>query len=464
MAQGATARSESRVREIPLMPAPGTPAIDSDLWIVFGFLFAVVSAVWAVNGGWHQVAQVSTGLSHLWRPAASYSGIATSLCAMVGLLLASRMAWMERAAGLNRILTWHRIAGDSMGILLAAHIVTAVMAEMPLRGGFTNTVKDMTGRESYMLMTTIGAGIVGLVVISSLKSVRSQLSYETWYLVHLTAYAGIVMSYSHQIYLGSLLSGDRLIRFLWGVLSVYVLLLVVVGRWSGILSAIRHPLRVVDVRRETDDTVAVVLGGRNIERYAGEAGQFVMMRILKPGRWWTANPYSLSSAPTTAGMRITVKDRGDSSAAAFQLRRGDRVAIEGPYGIVTPEIFDGAQPVLIAGGVGVTPVRAMLERLPKKSRPLVLLRARRTEDIPHYREIVDLAESLGGDVRLVLGRTTQLKSRDPFAPKVLGSVLPKGRECVAFVCGPTSLTFAARKGLIESGVPRSNVHLEIPWW
>ena len=81
-----------------------------------------------------------------------------------------------------------------------------------------------------------------------------------------------------------------------------------------------------------------------------------------------------------------------------------------------------------------------------------------------FRSICHLAEARGGDVRLVLGRTAQLKGRDPFAPKVLHSLVPNLHNSVAFVCGPTSLTFAARKGLIESGLPKSRVHLEMPWW
>jgi predicted ferric reductase len=428
-----------------LTPAARTSLIDSDVFLFFAFLIAVITGVWAVNGGW---SEILGGHSHWWRASASLSGMWTSTAAIIGLLLATRMPWMERSLGLDRILIWHRIAGDTMGILLGVHVFTSVMSEMPLRGGLFATIRDMTGRESYMAWASIGALIVALVVISSLKNIRNKFSYETWYLMHLSAYAGIVLSYSHQITLGSLLSGDRLIRFLWGILLAYSLLLVVLARWGGIISSLRHPLTVVNVQRETPDTVSVVLGGPNITSMAGEAGQFITVRMLKRGLWWKANPYSLSAAPTTAGLRITVKDRGDASAATFTLRRGDRVAVEGPYGTATPEIFDGARPLFIAGGVGVTPVRAILETLPRNSRPLVLLRARRVEEIPHYSEICELTESRGGEVRLVLGRTAQLKSRDPFAPDILNALVPDLNRCVAFVCGPTSprAKVCARRG------------------
>ena len=456
-----TTDSSPRGRTRLLAPATTTRAIDSDVALFLIFIAAVITGVWAVNNGWSTITHGWTGF---WRGSASLSGLLTSVSAMVGLLLATRLPWMERSIGLDRVLIWHRIAGDSMGVLLGVHIVTAVIADMPLRGGLVNTILDFTGRESYMALTTIGAVIIGAVVVSSLKNVRRRFSYETWYFIHLTAYVGVVISYSHQITLGSLLSEDKLLRWLWGILSAYVLLLVVLGRWTGVIGAARHPLTVLDVHHETDNTVAVTLGGRNIERFRGEGGQFVTLRMLKKGQWWKANPYSLSAAPTLDGMRITVKDRGDASAATFSLRKGDKVAVEGPYGIATPAIFEGARPLLIAGGVGVTPVRAMLETLPRNSRPLVLLRARTTDDIAHFKEICSLTEERGGDVRLVLGRTAQLKGRDPFAPKILNSLVPNLRNCVAFICGPTSLTFAARKGLQEAGVPKSRIHLELPWW
>lgn len=463
MSTSTTHRSTARHAPNPraLAPAAPTRAINSDVASFFAFFVLVIVGVWAVNDGWTTITHGWTGF---WRGTASLSGVLTSVSAMVGLLLATRLPWMERSIGLDRTLIWHRIAGDTMGIVLGIHIVSSIVAEMPLRGGFVDTVLDLTGREPYMALTFIGAVIIGVVVVSSLKEVRNRLSYETWYFLHLTAYVGVVISYSHQITLGSMLSGDKLLRWMWGILSAYVLLLVILGRWTGLISAARNPLVVTNLTHETDDTVAVTLAGRNIERYQGEGGQFVVLRILKRGLWWKANPYSLSAAPTLDGMRITIKDRGDASAAIFGLKKGDKVAVEGPYGIATPSIFEGHRPLFIAGGVGVTPVRAMLESLPMNSRPLVLLRARTADDIPHFKEICSLTEERRGDVRLVLGRTAQLKGRDPFAPKVLHSLVPNLHNCVAFVCGPTSLTFAARKGLQDAGVPKSQVHLELPWW
>ena len=420
-----------------------------------------VSFIWYKTGG---SAEITRGWSRAWRVGASITGIWTSLAGMIGLLLSIRLPWMERAVGLDRLLIWHRIAGDTMGLLLGLHIATSVMAEMPMRGGLVNTILDLTGREPYMALTASGAMIIGVVIVSSLKAMRNKLAYETWYFVHLTAYLGLVLSFSHQITLGTILSSVTLVRWLWVVMSVYIVFMVLFGRWSEVVSAVRHPLRIVDIRRETSDSLSILIGGPHISRFSGEAGQFVSLRMLVPGQWWKTNPYSLSNSPSTDGMRITIKDRGDASSAVRKLRVGDRVAVEGPYGIITPSLFDGYKPLFVAGGVGVTPVRAMLESLPTNSQPIVLLRAAKEKDIPHYDEICAMTKARGGQVLTVVGRTAALKGQDPFSGKILQKAIPHLSEYMAFVCGPTSLTFAARKGLIEAGLPSSRVHLEMPWW
>jgi len=456
-----TTRTRNAVPAQPLAPAPVSRFSDSDVLLVFAVFLGVITAVWALNGGW---TSIKGGLPHAWRTAASLSGMWTSAAGMVGLILAARVTWMERAIGLDRVLNWHRIAGDTMGVLLGIHVVTSVKAEMTLRGGLWSTIRDLTGRAPYMALTTIGAILVGVVVVTSLKSIRQKLAYETWYFVHLLAYLGLAMSFSHQITLGSLLANTTVVRWVWVMLSAFVFLFAIMGRWVGVYDSVRHPLVVQEVRRETKDTVSILIGGRNIERYFGEAGQFVSLRMLTPGQWWKTNPYSLSNAPTTRGMRITIKDRGDASGAVRQLRVGDRVAVEGPYGTMTPGVFHGFQPLFIAGGVGVTPVCAMLQALPADSRPIVLLRGAHTKDIPHYDEICKLAEARGGQVMTVLGRTAMLKTKDPFAGNILRKAVPTLDKCMAFVCGPTALTFAARKGLREAGLPADRIHLELPWW
>ena len=110
-------------------------------------------------------------------------------------------------------------------------------------------------------------------------------------------------------------------------------------------------------------------------------GQFFEWRFLTRGMWWQAHPFSLSARPKPPYLRLTVKDRGDFSAAVASLQPGTRVAIEGPYGVFTSHARRRRKAVLIAGGIGVTAIRALLEDLPNSTEPVVFLRASTEDDL-----------------------------------------------------------------------------------
>jgi ferredoxin-NADP reductase len=172
----------------------------------------------------------------------------------------------------------------------------------------------------------------------------------------------------------------------------------------------------------------------------------------------------LSAAPSHAGLRFTVKSRGDASSFITGMRPGTRVVVEGPYGSCTPEVIGKRRPLFVVGGVGVAPVRAMLERLAPNSGPVVLYRARHEEDLVHLDELRDLARRRGGLVYTLVGPTLSLRGFDPFSPESLRSIAPDLVDRVAVLCGPESLLHSARRGLLAAGVPSSRIHYERPWW
>jgi hypothetical protein len=108
--------------------------------------------------------------------------------------------------------------------------------------------------------------------------------------------------------------------------------------------------------------VSVYLTGHNLHRLPARAGQFFNWRFLDGPGWSRAHPYSLSAAPRRDWLRITVKDV-DGSGRLARLRPGTRVLIEGPYGALTGARRQRSQVLLAAAGVGITPLRALLDEL-----------------------------------------------------------------------------------------------------
>src|SRR5690606_28811424 len=130
---------------------------------------------------------------------------------------------------------------------------------------------------------------------------------------------------------------------------------------------------------------------------------FFLLRVMTARLWWQPHPFSLSAAPTTAGLRFTVKQLGDGSADVLRTRPGTRVVLEGPYGCFTAAAAHGAPVVLIGGGVGIAPLRAVLEDCTPAQRPVVIVRLRRPEDLAHRAELERLVAARGGVLHVLAG-------------------------------------------------------------
>ena len=196
--------------------------------------------------------------------------------------------------------------------------------------------------------------------------------------------------------------------------------------------SLRHQLKVVSVIEEAPGVVSVVCSGRQISWLAVSGGQFFQWRFLTRELWWHAHPYSLSALPRAPFVRVTVKGLGDQSRALAHLKPGTRVFIEGPYGAFTRHARRSDRVVLIGAGVGITPLRALLEDLPPNVDAVVVVRATTADEIVHRDEIVELVRKRKGEYHEVLGDRSQVR---------MGGLHPapartRYRTRDVYVCGP----------------------------
>ena len=154
---------------------------------------------------------------------------------------------------------------------------------------------------------------------------RRRLRYETWYFVHLYAYLGVALAFSHQLATGTEFVGAPGARAYWYALYVVTLGALVVFRLGvPIARSLWHRLHVERVIEEAPGVVSVEIGGVRLERLRAQAGQFFTWRFLTRDRWWEAHPFSLSAAPDGRRLRITVKGLGDYTARAARDARPAR--------------------------------------------------------------------------------------------------------------------------------------------
>ena len=450
--------SESQVHPLP---APQeSRVLDTDVGAVIGALTLVVVGLWSRHGG---VTSLGDSAAKTYTSLAQLTGLLCSEAGLLGLILITRTPLIERRYGLDRMFNWHRLLGEAMAIFLALHIAFSVAA-WAIPGGTVNAIQSLTGEEPYMALTSVGSVIILLVTISSLKLFRNKLSYEMWYFVHLTAYFGLAASFSHQIVLGTDFADDSLARGFWVAIHVALIAWIIWSRWGRFFVAVARPLRVSAVTHEAEGITSIVLSGTHLRKAKAQGGQFYLVRQLVKGRWWQSNPFSLSAQPTTAGLRFTVKSRGESSNAFTNIALGTRVIVEGPYGVCTPDVVNSEKVLLVGGGIGIGPVMSFLEQLTTQHEPIVLYRVSSEQEMSHVKELEALAAARSGSVHTLVGHRATLKVADPFSSDVLLKAVPDLAQRVVIVAGPESMVKAVQRGARAAGVPAENIHAERAWW
>jgi ferredoxin-NADP reductase len=214
------------------------------------------------------------------------------------------------------------------------------------------------------------------------------------------------------------------------------------------------------------------MSGRDLERLGARAGQYLMWRFLDRPGWTRAHPFSLSAAPDGSRLRITAVHVGDGSTGLDQLRPGARVLVEGPYGRLHDGVRTGEKVLLMASGIGVTPMRALLEGLPQQPGDVVLIyRIHSSADVLFRDELPALAAERGARVVTVPGpRIPGRGSWLPLSAAHLGDVealqhlVPDVAERDVYLCGNAQWMEHARGAAVAAGVEPSRIHVERFVW
>ncbi|HXK15394.1 MAG TPA: ferredoxin reductase family protein [Gaiellaceae bacterium] len=417
----------------------------------------VITWLWAHGDNVTKVHTTGEALTSIAR----ITGLWSAYLALIQVVLLARLPALERVVGFDRLSRWHRWNGHVTIDLVIAHVVFSVwgyalMDKLPIPKEISTMIWG--GVYPGMITATVGTGMLIGVVATSLVIVRRRLSYEWWYVVHLLAYAGIALAWFHQIPTGNELVLDHTAANYWRALYIATLVVLVFFRVLVPLGgALRHRLRVAEVVPEGPGVVSVRITGRKVDRLRAQAGQFFLWRFLDGRRWHTAHPFSLSAAPDGKSLRITVKALGDHTGRLAELRPGTRVVAEGPFGVFTERVRRREKALLIAGGIGITPVRALLETM--RGDVVVVYRAIAEADVIFREELDTLAQARGATVHYVLG-DHRGDGADLLSPAHLKELVPDIEERDVYLCGPPAMTEVLEHNVRGTRVPRRHIHIE----
>jgi len=415
--------------------------------------------------------------------AGQLTGLVAADLLLIQLLLAARLPWVDRVYGMDRALLAHRVLGRITMPLILVHVATlvagyAVQGALPAwKAWAVEPFRMFTGLPD-MLTATVSLVLIVAVAVTSVRAARNRMGYERWHLVHLTAYAAVLLSLPHQLKDGTDIATHPLLRTYW--LGLYLLTAGSLVWWRllvPIARSVRHAPYVERVVPEAPGVWSVWIRGRHLDRLGARSGQFFNWRFLTRGLVLAAHPWSLSATPGPKRLRITVRELGDHSVKLADLKPGTRVLIEGPYGAFTSERRERRRVLLLAAGIGITPVRALAEELCLAPSHIagdvtLIYRVDTAEQLALRAELEEMADRCGLTLHLLAGPPvggswlppTPKGVRRSSDARMLGTLVPHLGENDVYLCGPPRWMDLVHDSLAEARIPSRQIHDERFGW
>ncbi len=437
-------RSESTLRNV-----------RGAVWIA-AYLFFILAPLFALLFGSHPATRA------FWTEfsvAIGYSGLA-----IMGLQfgLTARFRYVTAPWGEDVIYHFHRQISLVAVALVVAHPVILFIIRPELLALLNSITAPWRAR--FAALSTYS--LIALVAMAVWRT-KLRLSYETWHLTHIVlAVVAVTAGVLHMVG-WSFYFGDPWKRALWIALTIFWIGLLLYVRIVKPLFILRRPYRISEVRKERGDTWTLVMQPDQHPGFRFRPGQFGWLTVYGSPFKITAHPFSFSSsaATTDGSVAMSIRKLGDFTAGIDQVPVGRRVYLDGPYGAFT--IGNPADMhVLIAGGVGITPMMSMLTTLADEGdkRPLILLYGSKDwEEITFREELEALQARLDLKVIHVLANPPDgwTGERGFITAEMFKRHLPAPyADHEYFICGPGIMMDAIESALGELKVPMSKYHSE----
>ncbi|MEN6383908.1 MAG: ferredoxin reductase family protein [Phycisphaerales bacterium] len=373
-----------------------------------------------------------------------------SFCLLIlQVILTSRLKTIENIFALDRLTNYHKYLGIIIGTLLTIHI-TIMISKIE----FENFAIDM-GQWAY--------GIVIVNIILALSFPAFGLDYNIWRMTHKTPPLIILFAFIHSYLIGPQLQNIPMKIFWWLLLAIAVF--VFLYRNVYIPLFFRKIYNIQSINSEIHNTYTLTYIPQKGKRFEYKPGQFLFLKLKRPGRQSQWHPFTISSSPTQGDiLQNTIKQSGNYTNTINQTLKTDKAIIEGPYGRFSILNIDAKSFLFIAGGVGITPMMSMMRYLRDTGDPsavMLLYANKKIEDIIFKSEL----EKLPSNFKVVHVMSNESPEYKGFKghismeiiEEVAGNIL---NEADVFVCGPPMMMKKALLILKQLKVPSARIHYE----
>ena len=363
----------------------------------------------------------------------------------------AKIRLLERLISYDRRVSIHRTLGFLGILLLSLHPILILgtysvygiplVITFPLAFGFT----------AFLILLLIA----GSTFLGRIWGVR----YEAWKHIHWIVFGVLTLAFFHSIVMGSDLYG--FFRFYW---------IVVFGLHALVLLAkLYHRIRVwlptyviKEVRKEAPNITTLIIEKPKNFFFPG---QFSFLSIRHENGWEYWHPFSITSQISDDHFTVTIKGMGDFTNRVSEIQRGTRAKLDVGYGSFSPRIAKDSRYVMIAGGVGITPIYSILKNLSGSPTPpeVHLLYAAHHDSELLFREEIEKWFSAipGWTLHYVISSQPEWKGeKGRLTPEKVNGLLKGDLSGTFFMCGPMGMIRSIKKYVLSKGIPRAKVRQE----
>ncbi len=367
-------------------------------------------------------------------------------------LWTAKLKVFERLRSYDSRVAVHRTLGFLAILIITLHPVLILAGYAAWGMGLSITMPIASGFLALILLLLIA----GSTFLSRIWGVH----YDVWKRLHWLTFPVLTLVFLHSVILGGDIYGAA--RYLWFALwGLHLLIL---------LSKAVHKVRAWS-RTNRVLTVSTPVPGitsLTLERPKGNylPGQFVFISLKTGGRWRTWHPFSLTSNPSEDTLAMTIKGLGDFSNRVSDVEPGDPIKIDAAYGAFSSQIHTDSRYVLIAGGVGITPIYGILKDLKERSGAspeVILLYCVHHESDILFRDDLDrwFAEKPNWRLFYICSSQPDWKGeKGRLTPEKALSLVGGSLEGTFFLCGPTAMVSSMVAFLRLRGVPKRKIRRE----
>lgn len=391
------------------------------------------------------------------------------------LVLSSRIRFLEKGVGLDRLMRWHKFNAKLVTTIVLIHPLLVFYTPLWLAGlSLVEIIQEM------VIPIWLGATAVLLIAFTitiTLYGYMLKLNYEHWKVLHNVGYVIVLLGFLHSLFVGTEIM-DRGVIFYWWILLAFIALYAFLHRnvfrwlrWRGSMYEIN---RVVNEAKGVRSFYLKPVkdpgseAGMTMRKFDYAPGQFAFTRFYSKDLSTEEHHFTLSSSPRWDQLSFTIKESGDFTSQLGIVKEGDRLQLEGPYGVFSNQGMHGPF-VFIAGGIGITPLMSMLRTMKEQAsleKTLLFYAVRTREDLVFKEELeaLDLDSKWFRMAYIFSEERIDGAYHGYLTKEILEKEISAYNFNIAdptfFICGPPPMMDGAQKVLVSLGVEERNIFTE----